>query len=57
MGDSDICCILNELVPNRMYRCNGGRFVKQFAWVIVVIQSLLIIASRKHYTVDVVVAW
>lgn len=57
MGDNDICCILNELVPNRMYRCNGGRFVKQFAWVIVVIQSLLIIASRKHYTVDVVVAW
>ncbi|CAI9779083.1 unnamed protein product [Fraxinus pennsylvanica] len=34
-----------------------GRFIKQCAWLIVVIQSLLIVASRKHYTVDVVVAW
>ncbi|XP_062085087.1 phosphatidylinositol:ceramide inositolphosphotransferase 3 [Humulus lupulus] len=33
------------------------RWIKQFAWVLAVIQSLLIIASRKHYTVDVVVAW
>ncbi|KAM7262753.1 hypothetical protein ACFE04_000436 [Oxalis oulophora] len=33
------------------------RFIKQCSWVIVIIQSLLIIASRKHYTVDVVVAW
>ena len=33
------------------------RFIKQCAWLIVVIQSLLIIASRKHYTVDIVVAW
>lgn len=33
------------------------RFIKQVAWLIAVIQSLLIIASRKHYTVDVVVAW
>lgn len=34
-----------------------GRFIKQVAWLIAVIQSLLIVASRKHYTVDVVVAW
>ncbi|KAG8647708.1 phosphatidylinositol:ceramide inositolphosphotransferase 1 isoform X2 [Manihot esculenta] len=33
------------------------RFVKQLGWLISVVQSLLIIASRKHYTVDVVVAW
>ncbi|RWR81565.1 phosphatidylinositol:ceramide inositolphosphotransferase-like protein [Cinnamomum micranthum f. kanehirae] len=33
------------------------RCIKQLAWLIVVILSLLIIASRKHYTVDVVVAW
>lgn len=33
------------------------RFIKQFAWLVAVIQSLLIVASRKHYTVDVVVAW
>lgn len=33
------------------------RCIKQFSWLIAVIQSLLIIASRKHYTVDVVVAW
>lgn len=34
-----------------------ARFIKQFAWLIAAIQSLLIVASRKHYTVDVVVAW
>lgn len=33
------------------------RFIKMLAWVTAVIQSLLIIASRKHYTVDIVVAW
>ncbi|XP_071696838.1 phosphatidylinositol:ceramide inositolphosphotransferase 1-like [Rutidosis leptorrhynchoides] len=33
------------------------RFIKQCAWLIAVVQSLLIIASRKHYTVDIVVAW
>lgn len=33
------------------------RFIKQLAWLLAVTQSLLIIASRKHYTVDVVVAW
>lgn len=33
------------------------RFIKQFAWLIAVVQSFLIVASRKHYTVDVVVAW
>ncbi|KAF4349448.1 hypothetical protein CsatB_029958 [Cannabis sativa] len=33
------------------------RWIKQFAWALAVILSLLIIASRKHYTVDVVVAW
>ncbi|KAI4382409.1 hypothetical protein MLD38_008379 [Melastoma candidum] len=33
------------------------RFVKQCAWLLAVVQSVLIVASRKHYTVDVVVAW
>lgn len=33
------------------------RCIKQFAWLLAIIQSLLIIASRKHYTVDIVVAW
>ncbi|KAK8632950.1 hypothetical protein V6N13_013806 [Hibiscus sabdariffa] len=33
------------------------RCIKQFAWLLAIIQSLLILASRKHYTVDVVVAW
>lgn len=42
----------------RTYQKYGTRrFVKQCAWLLVVAQSLLIIASRKHYTVDVVVAW
>ncbi|KAF5180694.1 Phosphatidylinositol:ceramide inositolphosphotransferase [Thalictrum thalictroides] len=33
------------------------RDIKLLAWLTAVTQSLLIIASRKHYTVDVVVAW
>ncbi|KAI4364014.1 hypothetical protein MLD38_020160 [Melastoma candidum] len=33
------------------------RFIKHCGWLLAVIQSVLIIASRKHYTVDVVVAW
>ncbi|XP_044482475.1 phosphatidylinositol:ceramide inositolphosphotransferase 3 isoform X2 [Mangifera indica] len=39
--------------------CKYGtkRYIKQFAWLLALIQSLLIIASRKHYTVDIVVAW
>lgn len=42
----------------RTYQKYGTqRFIKQLAWSLVVIQSLLIVASRKHYTVDVVVAW
>ncbi|KAF8403017.1 hypothetical protein HHK36_011112 [Tetracentron sinense] len=46
------------LVFVRTYQKYGTRrCMKQFAWLIAVIQSLLIIASRKHYTVDVVVAW
>ncbi|KAG2673287.1 hypothetical protein I3760_13G083200 [Carya illinoinensis] len=32
------------------------RYLKKFAWLLALIQSLLIIASRKHYTVDIVVA-
>ncbi|PSS34605.1 Phosphatidylinositol:ceramide inositolphosphotransferase [Actinidia chinensis var. chinensis] len=31
-------------------------FIKQCAWFIVVIQGLLIVASHKHYTIDVIVA-
>jgi hypothetical protein len=30
---------------------------KAVAWVLAFILSVLIIASRKHYTVDVVIAW
>lgn len=33
------------------------RCIKQLGWLVAVIQSFLIVASRKHYTVDVVVAW
>ena len=33
------------------------RVNKVAAWVLATILSFLIIASRKHYTVDVVVAW
>lgn len=31
--------------------------VKMLGWVGATVLSLLIIASRKHYTVDIVVAW
>ncbi|XP_028123426.1 phosphatidylinositol:ceramide inositolphosphotransferase 1-like isoform X1 [Camellia sinensis] len=47
-----------SLVFVRTYQKYGTRrFIKQCAWFTVVIQSLLIVAARKHYTVDVVVAW
>ncbi|KAA3455045.1 phosphatidylinositol:ceramide inositolphosphotransferase 1-like isoform X1 [Gossypium australe] len=40
------------------YQKYGTRsFIKHFAWLVAIVQSLLIVASRKHYTVDVVVAW
>lgn len=46
------------LVFVRTYHKYGSkRFVKILAWLMAVVQGLLIIASRKHYTVDVVVAW
>ncbi|CAI8600924.1 unnamed protein product [Vicia faba] len=42
----------------RTYQKYGTRrSIKQLAWLLAVIQSLLIVASRKHYTVDVIVAW
>ncbi|KAL3357918.1 hypothetical protein AABB24_015174 [Solanum stoloniferum] len=47
-----------SLVFVRTYQKYGTRrFIKQCAWLAVIAQSFLIIASRKHYTVDVVVAW
>ncbi|KAJ1420082.1 Sphingomyelin synthase-like domain [Sesbania bispinosa] len=46
------------LVFVRTYQKYGTRrSIKQLGWLLAVIQSLLIVASRKHYTVDVVVAW
>ncbi len=32
-------------------------FVQVIGWVAVTLMSVLIVASRKHYTVDVVIAW
>ncbi|XP_009627923.1 phosphatidylinositol:ceramide inositolphosphotransferase 1-like isoform X1 [Nicotiana tabacum] len=47
-----------SLVFVRMYHKYGTRrFIKQCAWLAVIAQSFLIVASRKHYTVDVIVAW
>ncbi|KAF5476181.1 hypothetical protein F2P56_007916 [Juglans regia] len=46
------------LVFVRTYQKYGmRRWIKQFIWFLAVVQSFLIVASRKHYTVDVVVAW
>lgn len=39
------------------HKYGSNMFIKYFAWLIAVIQSLLIVASRKHYSVDIVVAW
>ncbi|KAK4780578.1 hypothetical protein SAY87_016684 [Trapa incisa] len=42
----------------RTYHKYGvSRIIKLFAWLLAVAQSLLIIACRKHYTVDIIVAW
>ncbi|XP_047335227.1 phosphatidylinositol:ceramide inositolphosphotransferase 2-like [Impatiens glandulifera] len=47
-----------SLVFVRTYQKYGTKkVVKQCAWLVVLIQSVLIVASRKHYTVDVIVAW
>jgi membrane-associated phospholipid phosphatase len=35
----------------------GSRAVKAACWALALLISWLIIASRKHYSVDVVVAW
>lgn len=46
------------LVFVRTYQKYGSkRWLKQLAWFLALVLSLLIVASRKHYTVDVVVAW
>jgi len=46
------------LVGVLTYTEYGGLFfVKVLAWILGFILSMLIIASRKHYTVDVIVAW
>ncbi|KAG5631054.1 hypothetical protein H5410_002771 [Solanum commersonii] len=46
------------IVFARTYQKYGTRrFMEQRAWLAVIAQSFLIIASRKHYIVDVVVAW
>jgi hypothetical protein len=35
----------------------GKRLVKAAAWAAAAVLAMLIIAARKHYTVDVVIAW
>ncbi|ONK62154.1 uncharacterized protein A4U43_C07F950 [Asparagus officinalis] len=46
------------LVFVRTYNKYGSvRLIKTLSWLMAIMQSLLIIASRKHYSVDVVVAW
>ncbi|XP_049400285.1 phosphatidylinositol:ceramide inositolphosphotransferase 1-like isoform X2 [Solanum stenotomum] len=47
-----------SLIFVRTYHKYGTqRFIKLCAWLAVIAQSFLIVASHKHYTVDVVVAW
>ncbi|KAG5095293.1 hypothetical protein JHK84_050881 [Glycine max] len=49
--------IFTLVFVNTYHRYGTRRCIKQLGWTLAVCQSLLIIASRKHYTVDVVVAW
>lgn len=37
--------------------CMSPVAVQAFAWCAVFVLSVLIVASRKHYTVDVLIAW
>lgn len=49
--------IFTLVFVNTYQRYGTKRCIKQLGWALTVIQSFLIVASRKHYTVDVVVAW
>ncbi|KAJ4795823.1 Phosphatidylinositol:ceramide inositolphosphotransferase 1 [Rhynchospora pubera] len=49
--------IFTLVFVNTYQKYGSKRFIKFFAWMLVIIQSLLIIAARKHYSVDIVVAW
>ncbi|KAG5009901.1 hypothetical protein AAZX31_07G133500 [Glycine max] len=49
--------IFTLVFVNTYHRYGTRRCIKQLGWTLAVCQSLLIIASRKHYTVDIVVAW
>ncbi|PNX99769.1 phosphatidylinositol:ceramide inositolphosphotransferase 2-like protein, partial [Trifolium pratense] len=49
--------IFTLVFVNTYQRYGTRRCIKQLGWALTVIQSFLIVASRKHYTVDVVVAW
>ena len=40
-----------------MQRPSPAELVQVFAWCAVFVLSVLIVASRKHYTVDVLIAW
>ncbi|KAI4341290.1 hypothetical protein MLD38_026029 [Melastoma candidum] len=49
--------IFTLVFVNTYQQYGTKRFIKLCGWFLAVIQSVLIIASRKHYSVDVVVAW
>lgn len=45
-----LCCLTVQKYTN-------GASVKRLMWVLLFVMGLLVIAARKHYSVDVVVAW
>ncbi|XP_078178882.1 phosphatidylinositol:ceramide inositolphosphotransferase-like isoform X2 [Carex rostrata] len=49
--------IFTLVFVNTYQKYGSKRIIKFLAWMLVIIQSLLIIAARKHYSVDIVVAW
>lgn len=47
--------------PSNPMRCKPTlsvlRTLKRLAWLVAAVESVLIVASRKHYTVDIIIAW
>ena len=48
-------CCLDVWLPSFLFATS--QVAKRVAWVLAVALAVLIISSRKHYSVDVVIAW
>jgi hypothetical protein len=50
-----LCCAAAGVLSYQHY--GGNRIIKGLSWTAAAVLALLIISARKHYTVDVVIAW